>query len=708
MCSVFRIFLLIWLTTYSAYAAVYVGGSPSDYEASRSLMMDALNKTRDACIGLSDHLDKIKSLAGIDTAVSAAGVALGSVAVAKGVKQTKTLDDQKNLIDELNDLEKNLSTYESAYSVAKSDLENSQEYKDFLPIEAEYNKLKAEIAEQPLDGNDAVMELQSGSDQVEQAVAATAEDDQKLRNAQQEFKRAQEAFNNAKSTYAVAQKQYVKSDVYKTYLEKKQQDDAEYKSDLAKAKAAEEKYEDLLSKQKQTPEYKAVKNLEKKCDNKEKALKKSSVYMAYEGAANKYDEYTRLPDPDMVNMGELIEGPTPMQKELLRYSNIMVDAWDMVLDSREYKDHEQCLRELDSARDVLDALELTDDVNVAIQNWYALKDQADSSKIINKQKDKERLAELVKTDEYKVFVQANTVYLKADATFKKAKATFKKAQKAYQKTGEELDTKVNNAEKVEKTPENTERTDKFVSVETRYKDAKEALENTGLQDAYKTADAAYEDAKQEYQTKKSGLERNISNLGSQADEHGKVRTGVLAANAATNVVGAVVSGVSVGRSKGDLQDMVDDCIGAVRELGNEYNQAKVSKTLDDEQAQRVNNVIRACGDWSIVNLKSIGKRAGASLVSNVVGATTGVVGTVVSATSVHQQDINKAQKMGGAANAMSGVATAASAVATVFSASQISAIKRAAGVADACRATLDEVFDLYLSNSGDDTIQKIP
>lgn len=212
------------------------------------------------------------------------------------------------------------------------------------------------------------------------------------------------------------------------------------------------------------------------------------------------------------------------------------------------------------------------------------------------------------------------------------------------------------------------------------------------------ADKELEGAKQKYsqavadaKTKqKPELEKQATQAAAQATKSGNLRTGMLAGTTATNVAGAVMAGSNRGRVNGTLGEMVDGCVDAVKVLSNVYGQARITSPTD-ANLKRAERVIRACRDWETVNLDPIRNRATGAMVSNIVGAGTGAVGTIVSAVSVSKEDLERAQKLGKTANTMAGVATVASGVATIFNASQIGAIKRASLVADVCRDALSGV-----------------
>lgn len=171
---------------------------------------------------------------------------------------------------------------------------------------------------------------------------------------------------------------------------------------------------------------------------------------------------------------------------------------------------------------------------------------------------------------------------------------------------------------------------------------------------------------------------------------GNVRTGTMAAATATNIAGAVMSGTN--KVKGDLKQQIDECLASVKTLSNVRMQARIDGSANDTDLARAENIIRACDAWSTVDVSSINKRSTGATVSSGIGAGLGLAGTITSASansnSVRDGDADKEKKLNTAANVLAGGTTAASLSATIFNATQISAIKRAATVADECEGAL--------------------
>jgi len=182
----------------------------------------------------------------------------------------------------------------------------------------------------------------------------------------------------------------------------------------------------------------------------------------------------------------------------------------------------------------------------------------------------------------------------------------------------------------------------------------------------------------------------IEELERKSKTLGHIRTGTLATNTATNVAGTLIA--STNKVDGDLKSKISNCISAVQDLTNAKLAAKVEGTATETDLTRVDKIVAHCRDWEVVDLESINKRATGAAISSGVGIGTGVVGTITSAVAntdaTRKGDEQKEKNLNTTANVMAGVSTVASATATVFNAIQISAIKKAAIVADECEGAL--------------------
>ena len=184
--------------------------------------------------------------------------------------------------------------------------------------------------------------------------------------------------------------------------------------------------------------------------------------------------------------------------------------------------------------------------------------------------------------------------------------------------------------------------------------------------------------------------KRIEELEQKSKNLGNIRTGTLAVSTATNVAGTVIAARN--KVDEDLETRINNCISAVKDLSNAKLAAKMEGVATEEEISQADKIIANCRDWDTVDLKTINKRAKGAAISSGIGAGTGIVGTITSAVAntdaTRNGDEQKEKKLNTTANVMAGASTAASAMATIFNATQISAIKKAATVADACEEAL--------------------
>lgn len=198
-------------------------------------------------------------------------------------------------------------------------------------------------------------------------------------------------------------------------------------------------------------------------------------------------------------------------------------------------------------------------------------------------------------------------------------------------------------------------------------------------------DLAYENSKS---TKT--LTEQLDKLNQQSKSLGNWRTGLMAGGTITNVAGAVIAGNN--KADADLQTQIDSCRESVRNLKDSIMQARIS----GENVSEANIIAEACGEYNYVDVSKINNRATGAMWSSIVGATTGAAGTITSAIantdSTRNDDTDsgkqKEKNLNTASNVLAGASTVASATATVFNATQISAIKKVATVAEKCTGVL--------------------
>ena len=197
---------------------------------------------------------------------------------------------------------------------------------------------------------------------------------------------------------------------------------------------------------------------------------------------------------------------------------------------------------------------------------------------------------------------------------------------------------------------------------------------------------------------KADFEKDFKELRDQSKKLGNWRTGLMAGNTATNIAGAIIAGNN--KVDEDLQTQIGNCKAAVKNLRESIMQAR----MNGEDVTEANNIVEACSEFNYVDVSSINDKAKGAMISSIVGAATGVAGTVTSAVANSETirkdkagmdmkektaaDWDKEENWNTAANVLAGTSTVASGVATVFNATQISAIKKVANVASKCTEVL--------------------
>lgn len=223
--------------------------------------------------------------------------------------------------------------------------------------------------------------------------------------------------------------------------------------------------------------------------------------------------------------------------------------------------------------------------------------------------------------------------------------------------------------------------------EMQEKNAPEESTTTEQAEAFEQEfNAAYDTAVQDIEKYNAELEK----LTKQSKSLGNWRTGLMAGAAVSNIAGVVVS--TKGRKDNNLEVRISDCLKSLDDLNNSMMQARIN----GEDISEAQSIITACREYSTVDVKPISNRQIGAQVSSIVGATTGVAGTVTSAMANSDKVRNdntdsgkkKEKNLNTASNVLAGTTTVASAAATVFNATQISAIKRVVSVAEKCEGVL--------------------
>jgi len=185
-------------------------------------------------------------------------------------------------------------------------------------------------------------------------------------------------------------------------------------------------------------------------------------------------------------------------------------------------------------------------------------------------------------------------------------------------------------------------------------------------------------------------DQGTKELTAKSKNLGNWRTGLMVGNTATNIAGAAISGTN--KINKNLEEQINNCKSSVKDLKNTITRAKFEGADVSEAIQ----IASVCGEFEYIDLSKIDNRAKGAMTSSIVGAGTGVVGTITSALAnsnrVRDNDSPQGQKteknLNTSANIFAAGSTVASATATVFNAAQIKAIKDVAEIASKCTGVL--------------------
>lgn len=185
---------------------------------------------------------------------------------------------------------------------------------------------------------------------------------------------------------------------------------------------------------------------------------------------------------------------------------------------------------------------------------------------------------------------------------------------------------------------------------------------------------------------KDQKEAELEKLTAQSKKLGNIRTGTLAGATVADTAGAIIAAKN--KVDKDLQTRIDECKLAVKDLQSSVTQAR----LDGQDITKAQQIINACIEYDYIDVSTINNRAKGAMASSIIGATTGLAGTITSAAANRDNDTDsnkqKEKNLNSASNVFAGATTVASGVATVFNATQISTIKKVANVAQNCEEAL--------------------
>ena len=194
------------------------------------------------------------------------------------------------------------------------------------------------------------------------------------------------------------------------------------------------------------------------------------------------------------------------------------------------------------------------------------------------------------------------------------------------------------------------------------------------------------DGKFNEKDKKTGKETDLlkekAKIDAESKTLGNVRTGMLAANTATSVAGAVIS--SKNKANGSIKEAIDNCMSATDNLRESMMQAR----MDGRDTTIAKRIVDACSEYKSADLSKIDKLATGSTVSSSIGAVAGGVGMITSIAantdSTRKGNASTEKNLNTASNVLSGVTTATSAVSTVLNGVQIATIKKVVSISEKC------------------------
>ena len=193
---------------------------------------------------------------------------------------------------------------------------------------------------------------------------------------------------------------------------------------------------------------------------------------------------------------------------------------------------------------------------------------------------------------------------------------------------------------------------------------------------------------------------------------GDVRTATTGVAALTNAVGAGLAATNLSDYKSGLSGRIAKCLDAGVSVKRALMQAQMDKdafvkankadelatytangVLSDQYVSDVNAAVRACEALADIDFSKNTRRASGAVASGVIGAATGVAGMVTSMSANSKTNYlsgsNKEKGLNTASNVLAGTTAATGVAGAVFNATQISELKRALSVADACKGALN-------------------
>jgi hypothetical protein len=176
---------------------------------------------------------------------------------------------------------------------------------------------------------------------------------------------------------------------------------------------------------------------------------------------------------------------------------------------------------------------------------------------------------------------------------------------------------------------------------------------------------------------------------------------LFATDTVTNVAGAVVA--SKTKVDEDFVAQITKCTESLGKLRNARIRVKTEdgSDVDKHQMDLSQNILDKCSEYEYMNLQQLNSLSKGALVTNSVGAATGMAATITSALgnknnlsnvnfadTASVQKVNQYGKINVASNFIGGVTTAASLTGTVLNATQIKTAKKILDIAQKCEEAL--------------------
>lgn len=206
--------------------------------------------------------------------------------------------------------------------------------------------------------------------------------------------------------------------------------------------------------------------------------------------------------------------------------------------------------------------------------------------------------------------------------------------------------------------------------------------------------------------------RQAADYAQRGKKLGDVRTAATGVAALTNAVGAGLAATNLSDYKSGLSGRIAKCLDAGVAVKRALMQAQMDKdaflkankadelatytangVLSNQYVSDVNAAVRACEALAEIDLSKNTRRASGAVASGIIGTATGIAGVITSVSANSKTNYlsgtDKEKSLNTASNVLAGTTAATGIAGAVFNATQISELKRALSVADACKGALN-------------------